>query len=125
MYRTYVYQCWGSRSRSRYGSTARSSALGEERAGVIDCGHSPGDDIIPDTGMYVPGTRYIFCHRGLHCQGPVYVVCTRYCIGGLHENVPYVDHCSRPRSRFRHSTRCRGNTHLGARNASYLVPQVV
>ena len=42
---------------------------------------------------------------------------------GLH--VPYVDHCWRPQSRFRSSTRCRGTTHLGKRNAPHLVPQVV
>ena len=65
MYRTYVYQCWGSRSRSRYGSTARSSALGEERVGIIDCGPSLGNYIIPDTGMYVPCTSYIFRHHGI------------------------------------------------------------
>ena len=47
MYRTYVYQCWGSRSRPRYTGTAHSSALGEERVGVI--GPSLECYIIPDT----------------------------------------------------------------------------
>ena len=90
-YVPYVYQCWGSRSRSRYRGTAHSSALGEEGVGIIDCGPSLGNYITPDTGMYVPGTRYIYCHRGIHCQEYAYVICTRHCVGGLH--VPYVGHC--------------------------------
>ena len=56
---------------------------------AYDCGPSLENDIIPDTGMYVPGTRYIFRHRGIQYQEYVYVVCARHCIGGLH--VPYVD----------------------------------
>ena len=71
--------------------TAHSSALGEERVGVIDCRPSLGNYNIPDT-VQVPGTpEYFFCHRGIHCQEYVNVVGTRYCIGGLH--MPYVDHC--------------------------------
>ena len=58
MYR--MYPCWGSKSRSRYRGTAHSSALGEERVGVIDCGPSLGDYIIPDTSMYqVPGIFFV------------------------------------------------------------------
>ena len=56
MFRTEVYHCWGSRSRLRYRSTAHTTALGEERVGVTDCGQSLGDCIFLDTGMYVPGT---------------------------------------------------------------------
>ena len=43
--------------------TAHSSVLGGERAGVIDCGLLLGGCIIPVTGMYVPGTGYIFGHH--------------------------------------------------------------
>ena len=108
MYRTYVYQCWGSRSRSRYKGTAHSCALGPGvgvlRTHVLWATNAQKLSIvclhwgiilflIPVCMQQVPGTRYIFCHRGsLHCQESVYVACTtRYCIGGLH--VPYVDHC--------------------------------
>ena len=64
----YVYQCWGSRWRSRYRGTAHSSAMGEERVGVIDCGPSLGDYLIPDTGKYVPCTSYIFRLHGINAR---------------------------------------------------------